>query len=322
MKPNDFPINKSGGAEIDQQQFCPFCEGNENHTPPEVAAFRNSNQPVNGPGWSIRVVPNKFSPFKLRGGLDLIDNGIFQSCNLLGKHEVLVETPHHGLEFHNFDTGQIELVYRMVCQRYSELSADQRIKYIQIYKNRGLFAGASMTHSHTQILALPAVPGENRGLLKYYNQHHQCLLCSVLKEEKKQQVRVVGESEYFLIICPYASRFSYESWIIPKKHAEHFNAISNEELEDLAETIKAFLLTIVECLDNPSYNIVINTAPVNVPYCEGYHWFLEIVPRLIVNAGVEFATGCYMNPVAPELAAVCFRDRLSEYHSKLKINQV
>ncbi|MGI5912797.1 MAG: galactose-1-phosphate uridylyltransferase [Syntrophomonadaceae bacterium] len=314
LKPNDFPINKTWEKERKSgQQFCPFCEGNEIYTTEEIAAFRDNNTLPDTPGWTIRTIPNKFSAFKLDGALELKQSGIFESCNGLGQHEVVVETPQHGVEFYELPVEKIKQIYIMLQQRYNHLAGDPRVKYIQIYKNQGLFAGASLEHSHSQILALPSVPRENQGLIKYYNHEGKCLLCKIKEEELASRERLVYESEHFLLICPYASRFSYETWLIPRRHTEHFAGISNEELNDLSLIMKAFMPVMIECLSNPSYNIVINTAPVNQDIGGGYHWFMEIIPRLIVPAGVEFATGFYMNPVSPEVAAAMLREKVRGY---------
>lgn len=311
LKPNDFPINKGWEkARVSGKSVCPFCEGNESYTTDEITAIRDNNTLPDTPGWSIRTIPNKFSAFKLEGELELKHSGIFESCNGLGQHEVVVETPEHGVEFYQLPVERIRQIYLMLKQRYQQLATDPRIKYIQIYKNRGLFAGASLEHSHSQILALPDVPRENQGLSKYYQREGKCLLCTILEEEMASQQRVVYESEHFLLICPYASRFSYETWVIPRRHAEHFADINDEELDDLAAIMKAFMPVMVDCLSDPSYNIVINTAPVNQEIGGGYHWYMEIIPRLIVAAGVEFTTGFYMNPVAPEISAAMLREKM------------
>ena len=314
LKPNDFPINKGWeNTRKSGQHFCPFCEGNESYTTDEIAAFRDNKTLPNTPGWTIRTIPNKFSAFKLEGELELKYSGVYESCNGLGQHEVVVETPQHGVEFHQLPAAQIKQIYLMLQQRYRQLASDPRIKYIQIYKNRGLFAGASLEHSHSQILALPSVPRENQGLSKYYQQQGKCLLCATQEAERESRQRLIYESEHFQLICPYASRFSYETWLIPRRHTEHFADINEEELNDLVAVIKIFIPAMLDCLNDPSYNIVINTAPVNWNFAGGYHWYMEITPRLIIAAGVEFATGFYMNPVAPEIAATMLREKTQEF---------
>ncbi len=312
LRPKYFPINKNGIYVLDSNRVCPFCGGNERYTPPEIAAVRKDGSKPDTPGWVIRTVPSKYSAFNFQGEVLPEKNGLYNKFNAIGKQEVVIGTPEHGIDFSGFTVERIELVYRMFKQRYQVLASDPRVKYIQIYKNRGLFAGASQEHSHSQIVALPMVPGENRGIKKYYRENKRCLICTMVQEEKEKGIRVVYESDYFLLICPYASRFSYETWIIPKNHTEHFADISDIEIKDLARTIKKFFSVMIDCLNDPAYNIVVNTAPVNIPHQEGYHWFMEINPRLIVPNGMEISTGYRTNPAAPEISAALLREKILE----------
>lgn len=313
LKPNDFPIAKKGiDTSGEAVGFCPFCQGNEKFTPPEITAWRTDELKTNGTGWLIRTIPNKFSAFSLEGELEEKQDGIYRCYNGLGQHEVMVETPDHGVEFHEFDLERIEKIISMLKERYNSLAENLRIKYIQIYKNRGMFGGASLEHSHSQIVGLPFDPQENQGLPQYYQEKGRCLLCEILKQEQDRKVRVIYEGECFIILSPFAPRFAYESWIVPKRHAEHFGQLNPVEEKELAVITKKFTLAMLKCLNNPSYNFVINTAPVNVPYEPGYHWYMEITPRLLVASGVEIATGVYMNPVSPELAAQMLKESLKE----------
>jgi Galactose-1-phosphate uridylyltransferase len=311
LKPNDFPINQQGMQSVDFNGFCPFCEGNESYTPDEIAAYRPEASKANSPGWKVRTIPNKFSAFELNGGLARGNDGIYSSCNGLGKHEVLVETPQHGTDLQEYSLANIELILYMLKDRYNGISQDERIKYIHIYKNRGLFAGASLGHSHTQIVGLPLVPEENKGIALHFNKTGQCLLCAILAQEINDQKRVIYETNHFVLICPYASRFPYETWIIPRKHTAHFGGINEKEISDLAVLLKHFVSAMLESLNNPSYNIVFVSAPVNVECpSEGYHWYIELTPRLIVTAGLELGTGYYVNPVAPEISTSILRESL------------
>lgn len=185
-------------------------------------------------------------------------------------------------------------------------------KRYRFYKNSGLFAGASLRHSHTQIIALPFIPEQLKGIKNYYQENNQCLLCDILKQEQRYQQRIVYETEHFLVLCPFASRFTFETLIIPKRHQARFDSINSHEIEDLARVSKKIVQALADLLQNPSYNLVINTAPVNVDKDLGYHWFIEIYPRLIVQAGVEIATGMYMNPVSPEWAADSLREKIAD----------
>jgi UDPglucose--hexose-1-phosphate uridylyltransferase len=159
-------------------------------------------------------------------------------------------------------------------------------------------------------VALPFVPAENQGVIDYFKENHRCLICDIVDQEKNDE-RLVAESEAFILLCPYAPRFPYETWIIPKNHCEHFGGITEKEIQDLAQIIKKFSNVMIESLGDPSYNLVINTAPINVEYQQGYHWYIEMTPRLLVNAAVEIASGVYINPVAPELAAALLREKMS-----------
>lgn len=309
LKPNDFPIAKKALESSVTGAFCPFCEGNEQFTPPEITAYRIDSEP-NTQGWSVRAIPNKFSAFELEGELQEFRHGIFSHYNGLGKHEVIIETPEHGVDFHQLTAERMEIILRIMRDRYNDLARDLRIKYIQIYKNRGIFAGASLEHSHSQIVALPFVPAENQGVVDYFKENQRCLLCDIAAQELHDE-RLVAESKDFILLCPYAPRFPYETWIVPRDHSEHFGAITDRQIHDLAAVLQRFTNIVIECLGDPSYNLVINTAPVNVEYQPGYHWYIELTPRLLVNAAVEIASGVYINPVAPELAAAMLREKMS-----------
>lgn len=310
LKPKDFPTMKIGTSSA-PAGFCPFCEGNETATPPEILAYRKEQGEPNSTGWLVRTIPNKFSAFELIGELEEKHNGLYRFYNGLGKHEVIIETPQHDTGFHELDLERLEMIVATFKLRYNDLAQDERIKYIQIYKNRGLFAGASLGHSHSQIIGFPLMPGENDGLPQYYQDKGRCLICDILQQEQNSKERIVYEGEYFVALCPYASRYPYETWIVPKRHTEHFGQLTEAEEKELAWFCKKLSMAIVHALDNPSYNFMINTAPVNSLYEPGYHWYMEFTPRLLVTTGVEVATGVYINPTAPEIAAPILRESWS-----------
>lgn len=312
LKPKDFPINRNGvHAEFDSS-LCPFCEGHEQETTPEIIAFRKEGSLPDSPGWLVRTIPNKFPIFRLEGELREDEQGIYRRYNNLGQHEVIIETPEHDLQLHQLPLEQVELVLKMMILRYNTLAADKRIKFIQIYKNKGLFAGASQGHSHSQMLGFPIIPESYRGIQEYYTRTGKCLLCTMIEEERKQRERVIFESDYFLVLCPFASRFPYEAWIIPKRHQPHFADLQAEEITNLAVLLKKYLASMLASLQDPSYNIMINSAPVNTTRQYEYHWFMEINPRLLVANGVEIASGLYLNPVAPEVAAGILHSELAK----------
>lgn len=310
LKPNDFPINKQEMQNTDLNNvICPFCEGNESFTPEEIACYRSNKTLPNSPGWHIRTIPNKFSAFELDGILKKEYSGIYSSLNGLGTHEVVIETPRHGIDLPAYSIRRIEMILTMLKSRYNELSKDERIKYVHIYKNRGLYAGASLGHSHSQIVGLPINPNKNKGLAGYFDKTGHCLVCDIIKQEIREQTRVVGETEHFVLVCPFAPRFSYETWILPRKHCAHFGEINEEEIAELAVVLRYFTRAMLKSLDDPSFNIVFVSSPVNIDCSsEAYHWYIEINPRLIVTAGLEIGTGYYVNPVAPEISAGILRE--------------
>lgn len=318
LKPGQFPINRSQVSSHFDGSDCPFCEGHENSTTQEIAAIRLPGTRPDTPGWLVRTVPNKFAAFNLEGELHRSHQGLFERFNGLGHHEVVIETPWHYQEIQQRSAEHIGHLYRLLRQRYQELRRDHRIKYIQIYKNRGLFAGASQQHSHSQILAYPMVPGQCGAIGRYFAEHQRCMVCDTIEAELATRVRVVAETDRFLVLCPYASRFSYEAWIVPKHHSEHFGDISDAEIDDLSGICKAYIGAMMEILDQPAYNISINTGPVNSGEDKGYHWFMEITPRLMVMNAVELGTGFYMNPVAPERAAQILSQAMIDYSKEVQ----
>ncbi len=311
IKPTDLPVPKQGEI-LKAQGFCPFCEGNEYVTPPEIMVNRKPGTEKNKPGWSIRTIPNKFSAFSRETEWATDTNGIYSHMTGFGCHEVVVETPEHDIELHQQPVEKISEIIEMLKNRHQDLAKDDKIKFIQTYKNRGLFAGASLGHSHMQIIALPYVPDELKGLQNYTKTTGKCLICDMLEQEKQDQSRLVVESENFMVICPYASRFAHETWIVPKHHVENFGDISTDLISELSELLKSTLTSLVDLLNDPSYNLIINTSPVNMAPGSEYHWFIEIFPRLIVDAAIEIATGYHMNPISPEWAAETLKEKIQE----------
>lgn len=311
IRPTDLPVPSQGRAEK-VQGFCPFCEGNEGFTPPEIMVNRKPGTEENAPGWTIRTIPNKYTAFSLLTEFATESKGVYSYMTGFGAHEVVIETPEHDVELHQQPAEKIAEVIEMLKRRHLDLAQNEKIKYIQTYKNKGLFAGASLGHSHMQIVALPYVPDELKGLRAYKQTTGNCLICDILKQDTQDPARLVLESENFVVICPYASRFAYETWIVPKKHARNFGDVPAEHIPELAGIMRKVLVSMVDILNDPSYNLVINTSPVNVEDVTETHWFIEIFPRLIVQAGLEIATGYYMNLISPEWAAETLKEKISQ----------
>src|SRR3972149_3393522 len=168
-RPSEFeftqPPSKSG--------FCPFCQGNESNPPPEILAYRKNGGGPNTPGWHVRVVPNKYPALKVEGQINREGDGVYDKMNGVGAHEVIIESPGHKDTLSTISASQFEEVLWSYRDRIIDLKKDSRLRYILIFKNHGEAAGATLEHSHSQLIALPIIPKrvieELDGSLEYYN---------------------------------------------------------------------------------------------------------------------------------------------------------
>ncbi len=289
-----------------KKEGCPFCLGSESMTPPEITAHRKYGPP-NSPGWTVRVVPNKFPALRIEGELNKEGIGIFDMMNGIGAHEVIVDTPDHFRDMADLSYAETEEVIWAYLARSTDLRRDKRFKYILIFKNYGKTAGASLEHPHSQLIALPIVPKrvleEIDGAAKYYDYKERCAFCDVMREEREEKERIIYEDDCFLAFCPYVSRFPYEVWILPKRHSSDFTTMQRDTVPCLAKALKNSLARIKTLLNDPSYNFIIHTSPINGHEREDYHWHIEIMPKLAKVAGFEWGSGFYINPVPPDMAA-------------------
>jgi UDPglucose--hexose-1-phosphate uridylyltransferase len=215
--------------------FCPFCYGNESKTPPEILAYRPHHNggpgPKDSPGWTIRVVPNKFPALGIEGNINRRAEGMFDRMNGIGAHEVIIETPDHAASLATMPPKRIEDTLWAFRDRILDLKQDKRFKYILIFKNHGEAAGASLEHPHSQLIALPILPRlvveELEGAKQYYIYKERCVFCDIIRQEMENGLRVVGENDQFLTIAPYAPRFPFETWILPKRHESAFENSSS-----------------------------------------------------------------------------------------------
>jgi len=291
---------------------CPFCYGNEAMTPREIYAVRPQGGPPTGPGWNLRVVPNKFPALQIEGDLGRRGLGVFDLCNGVGAHEVIIETPEHDRQFADLSVPQVAEVIRAYIARSLDLRGDRRLRYTLLFKNYGLSAGATLEHAHSQLIALPIVPKrvqeELQGAGRYFDFRERCSYCDVLHQELQEDERVVCENRSFVAYCPYVSSFPFETWILPREHRGDFAKITPDTVTDFARILKETLGRLRTVLGNPPYNFVIHTAPIEPREREEYHWHVELIPKLTKIAGFEWGTGFYINPTPPELAAKHLRE--------------
>lgn len=317
-RPEDFAVKN----EPPPEGFCPFCEGNEGKTPPEIAAVRANGSGPNQPGWQVRVVPHKFPALRIEGNMDRKGIGVYDRMNGVGANEVIIETPQHNLNLADARVEHIEQVIRMYRERLVDLLRDHRFKCILIFRNYGAAAGASLSHPHTEIIASPVtsltLAGELDSAKQHYMQKERCLFCDVIQQEIESGERIVVATEEFVALTPFASRFPFEVFIAPRSHHHSFAEISDHMIHCLAVVLKEVLLRSKKCLNDPAHNFLIHTSP-NVkarPRRRDYwdtievdfHWHIEFMPRLTRIANFEWGPGFYINPTAPEEAAKYLRD--------------
>jgi len=307
-RPSDFKVEPERQVGVNN---CPFCEGREELTPPEILAYRENGTAPNTPGWRVRVVPNKFPALQVEGDLDRRGEGMFDKMNGIGAHEVIIETPKHLKNLTQLSTKEVEEVIWAYHDRMIDLKKDSRLRYVMIFKNKGSLAGASLEHTHSQLIALPVVPKrvseEMVGSREYYSFKERCVFCDIIRQELQEGTRVVEENASFVAIQPYAPRAPFETWIIPKAHNASFENAQKQEYEHLAKILWQVLKRIEVVLSDPPYNFMIHTTPFHHQDIAYYHWHIEIMPQLIKFAGFEWGTGFYINPTPPEVSAEFLR---------------
>lgn len=292
--------------------FDPFAEGNESATPPEILAFRDGRTGANGPGWRVRVVPNKFPALQVEGTLENRGDGIYDMMTGIGAHEVIIEGPTNKPSLTNLPLGTVREVLLAYRDRLNDLKKDQRLVHALIFKNKGPLAGASLEHSHSQLIATSVVPGavqeELDGSRRFFEYRGRSIFDDMIRQELVGRERVVSETPNYLTFCPYASRFPFETWIVPKFDASHYETIERPRLDELGLVLKTTLAKLEQALDDPPYNYVLHSAPFNVPQSPHFRWHLEILPRLTRLGGFEWGSGVVINSVPPEEAARYLRD--------------
>jgi UDPglucose--hexose-1-phosphate uridylyltransferase len=310
-RPQDYSIDR----EPPRAGLCPFCPGHEDKTPSEVLAYRPMDGPAaraNTPGWSLRVFPNKFPVLKVEGGVDREGDGPYDRMNGIGAHEVIVETPDHARGLSQLSAAELEQVLTAYRDRMIDLHRDQRMKYVMVFRNSGRAAGASVEHPHSQLIALPVVPTaiarELEGARAYWDYKERCVFCDIVQKERRDKVRVIYENADHIVIAPYAPRFPFETWVIPRMHRAALDRTPPGELAGLADALRTALRKLERGLDDPPYNLTLHTTPFSLGDVPHYHFHFEIMPMLTSTAGFEWGSGFHINPTPPEEAARFLRD--------------
>lgn len=260
--------------------------------------------------WKIRVIQNLYPAVSRELGFQNAVSVLGDvAVSGFGFHDVVIESPVHSVNLSDLSPAQVGEVLLACKKRIEQLRICDSIKYVQVFKNHGASAGASMSHSHSQMIALPIVPptvsARLESMAEHYKQTGKCSLCDIQPNEL-----LIDESAHFISLVPFAATFAFEIWIIPRDHSSHFHEIDSEKAIDLGGLLKLMLLKMSLQLNNPPFNLLIHTSPFQdyPSYAPSTHWFLQIAPHLSGVGGFEIATGCYINPVFPEDAAKILRD--------------
>jgi len=321
-RPGNFVNSEESNLVETPEKSCCFCEGREPETPKEICAVRTKGAKKDSPGWQVRVLVDKNPILEAFIDLSRTTHGLYQRLDGRGAHEVIVESPKHISNMADLDIGQIELVLKMYAERINDLENDQRLKYVLAHKNyKWTRDNQNINHSYSEIIATPVTPmrikEELKGTKKYFDYHERCLYCDLIAQELETNQRVVIDDEHFLVVTPFASRFPFEMWILPKKHNCQFPKGIKGMEDRLAKVLKEVLLRIKVGLNDPAYHFVVHSSPFirrepnKKKYQtieEDYHWHIEVMPRLTHAAGFEKGTGFYICPIPPEAAAEYLRE--------------
>lgn len=308
-RPTDF---KHEQITLNDAATCPFCEGREDRTPPELFAVRAPGTAPNTPGWRVRVVSNKFPALRIEGETKQTEVGIFARMDGVGAHEVIIETTEHDTHLGLLPIEQVADVIRAYHERYVDLGRDHRFEYGLLFRNHGRSAGASLSHPHSQLIALPIVPKqaaeEVDAAESHFGRRGECIYCAMLAQEHTAAERIVFENAEFTVLEAYAARTPFETWVIPRGHQADFADLGPQMFVPLAQALHEALFRLHACLNNPPYNFMIHSLPYRSQLHHAYHWHIEITPQLTHVAGFEWGSGFYINPVIPEHAARYLRE--------------
>lgn len=326
QRPVDF---NSQTVIIQDGSNCPFCLGREAETPQAVASYYPTRDDGKPSPWRVRVVPNKFPAVNTPDGSvkfsdaqteELSDDekleldasqperiDLFRRRELFGGHEVIVESPRHITSVTELDRESIALVFRAYRERLDYWINERGVAYAVLFKNVGEDAGASLAHSHSQLIATNILPTDisrcaDRMKL-FFDKECSCLFCRMSDDEIEQGQRVVEETVDFVAFCPFASRIPSLVTVIPKFHQASFDQLTSSQTEELSQLSHRLIRRIEKCHPDSAYNFVIHTAPRCLTNSAYFHWRMELFPRLTKIAGFEWGSDCYINPITPEDAA-------------------
>lgn len=298
---------------IAQKTPCPFCPGNEHMNPAEILVVRGERPSQTSPAWLVRITPDQKPLLRIEGSLERRGVGQFDLMSATGAHELVTDTPDHTAHWADFDVAHMERLFRSYLTRYNDLRNDRRFRYAVIMKNHGA-PWSRYPHQHSHIVAMPFTPrridDEFIGAQEYFELKERCVFCDALREEELRQDRVIAANADFVAIAPFASGFPFETWILPRRHMADFGAIGERSLPALAAIFQETMSRLRTTLNDPHFSLALHSGPLSGERSAEFHWHWELIPHLSGELGMEWATGVYFNPIAPEDAAACLRQGL------------
>lgn len=309
-------------AELKRMSFdqpkieCPFCHLPESTNGEKVLLvhYIDDNHSVKNPknkDWSVMVIPNKFPAFAKGDSLNERAEGPYSVMDGVGFHEIVV-TKDHYRQLAEFSTEEVRQVIDAYQERYLELMNEKFINYVSIFHNHGREGGATVSHPHSQIIAIPVIDPDLRSSLdgskRFMETQGKCVHCAILEWERENNRRIIYENDKFIVVTPFAPRVSFETRIYPKEHKAYFERIKENEKMQLADAFRAALYKLFKGLNDPAYNFFLHTAPCDGKNYDHYHWHFEILPKTATWAGFELGTGIEISVVQPEEAAKYLRE--------------
>jgi UDPglucose--hexose-1-phosphate uridylyltransferase len=317
---------------------CPFCSGNEDQTPSpcwvgkvvrtKESTFRIDADPATDepcdPAWTVRVVPNKYpavaSPKIATSAATCKDSPqsnsspLFPSSSVFGGHEVVIESRGHANSLTDVSLTEAELIFRAYRDRLLHFRSDPDVKYTNVFKNVGQQAGASLSHSHSQIVATNQIPQAIEHSFARMKRHRAstgcCLMCDLVREERRQKDRVIASDDHTIAFCPFASHLPMLVRVTTKQHQECFEDLDDPSLRSVSRMVYRVIGWLETLRPGTAYNYCLSTKPSGIEdSSNSFHWSVDIFPRMTQVAGFEWASGSMINPVLPEFAARQYRHR-------------
>jgi UDPglucose--hexose-1-phosphate uridylyltransferase len=322
------PVDFVRTPEKRETGVCSLEPGNEHMTPPAVLVYLpaekgiKKDRDLNGwrhKNWLIRVVPNLYPAFTPpKGEISDAKKEAFVVVEANGHHEVLIESPNHDEHPGVARVSQLVYVVNACIDRLRELSSKPYVRYVSIFRNHGLEAGASLSHAHTQLIATPILPKiieeELKASEKLFKEDKKCVFCKIIEKEETS-ARFIWKNDAFTVFAPWASVHPFEFWIFPAKHQSSLQDLSQTEVRAFAETLRVSLGGLRSLLGDPPYNFGFHQ--ITIESCKHFHWHLEVYPKLTIWAGFEKSTGIFINVVSPEEAAANLREAMLAEEKRL-----